>query len=284
MLKRFMGCLFLIVLLIQMNRSSIHKVALKDSEKPLYQCSALTFLVKPARRVPENKANRKIMTTLEPVPVLYYHSIMKEVNNEVRMPPDQFEKQLAYLAENGFHCITLHQLYESLYQGSALPPKPFVITFDDGYIDNYQTAFPILKNYGFVASVFMVSGYIDEKGYLTWSQLKELSSNGWDIADHTVHHLDLLKSDNSDLTKELEDSKQTLEIGLGHSVDFFAYPYGDFNDTVIQAVKNAGYLMAFTTLRGWADTKTDAYHIHRVYCYANMGLKEFANRLENPNY
>lgn len=224
------------------------------------------------------------MKPTQPVPVLYYHSIKREVNNEVRMPPEQFEEQMAYLQNHGYHCISLNQLYQSLYHKGTLPDKPFVITFDDGYIDNYETAFPILKKHGFVATVFMVSSYVNGEGFLTWLQLKELSSSGWDIGDHTANHPSLTKLNNLSIQNELKRSKDALEKGVGHSVDFFAYPNGDFDDRVVQAVKNTGYLMAFTTLRGWADSKTDSWHVHRVYCYANMGLKEFTHRIQNPNY
>ncbi|MDP4161033.1 MAG: polysaccharide deacetylase family protein, partial [Bacillota bacterium] len=90
------------------------------------------------------------------VPILYYHSVKLEAGNELRMPPDQFEEQMTYLKDNGFESITLEQFYQAQNFGGALPKKPFVITFDDGYADNYTTAFPILKKHGFTAGVFMV--------------------------------------------------------------------------------------------------------------------------------
>ena len=218
------------------------------------------------------------------VPVLYYHSIMLEEGNEVRMPPDQFEAQMAYLQVEGYQSVSLDQLYEAFYQGGTLPAKPFVVTFDDGYIDNYTTAFPILKKHGFTATVFMVSSYINGEGFMSWSQLKELAKNGWEIEGHTTNHPYLTKQDPVTLLNEVKGSKELLEKGLEQSVNFFAYPYGDVNAQVVQAVKNSGYVMAVGTERGWADHNEDMWQLQRVYCFATMGMNEFSQRLQNPNY
>ncbi|EHQ88020.1 polysaccharide deacetylase family protein [Desulfosporosinus youngiae] len=218
------------------------------------------------------------------VPVLYYHSVMLEEGNEVRMPPDQFEAQMAYMREQGYESVTLDQLYQAFYKGGALPAKPFVITFDDGYEDNYTTAFPILKKHGFTAAVFMVSSYINGEGFLSWSQLKELTANGWEIEGHTANHPYLSKMDKAAVLNELKSSKELIEKELGQTVNYIAYPYGDYNANIVQAVKDTGYLMAFTTERGWSNLNLDEWHLQRVYCFANMGLKEFSRRLQNPKY
>ncbi len=218
------------------------------------------------------------------VPILYYHSVMQETGNELRMPPEQFEAQMAYLHDKGYQSISLDQLYQATYAGGALPENPFVITFDDGYVDNYTNAFPILSKYGFTATVFMVTSYINGEGFLSLTQLKELVTNGWEIEGHTTSHPHLTKLDVSAVLGELQLSKELLEKELGLVVDFFAYPYGDFNATVVQALKDTGYLMAVTTERGWADVSTDAWQVERVYCYASMGMDEFTRRMHNPNY
>ncbi|OLN32285.1 polysaccharide deacetylase family protein [Desulfosporosinus metallidurans] len=238
--------------------------------------------------LPEESANNRSKPVSaaehQAVPILYYHSVMLEVGNEIRMPPDQFEAQMAYLKDKGYQSVSLDQLYQAQYRGGTLPPKPFVITFDDGYADNYTTAFPILKKYGFTATIFMVSSYINGEDFMSWPQLKELAANGWDIEGHTVNHPYLSKQDATTVLSELRSSKELLERELERPVEFFAYPYGDYNTPVVLAVRNTGYLMAVTTERGWANHNTDSWHVHRVYCYANMGLNEFSRRLHNPNY
>lgn len=222
--------------------------------------------------------------SVKAVPVLYYHSVLVQAGNPLRMPPAQFEEQMAYLAGHGYHDITPQQLEKFLQGQGLLPSKPFLITFDDGYTDNYTNALPILRKYGFTALVFMVSSYVDGSGYLSSRQLQGLIAAGWSIGGHTVHHLDLTKLAPAEQAKELEDSKKFLRGITGQPVLYFAYPYGGYNPEVIGQLQKAGYRLAFTTERGWAVRGSDPFLIHRVYCYADMGMKEFKRRIENPNY
>jgi peptidoglycan/xylan/chitin deacetylase (PgdA/CDA1 family) len=221
---------------------------------------------------------------IQAVPILYYHSVMHEAGNELKIPPEQFEAQMAYLQDNGYQSVSLEQLYRATYQGGILPENPFVITFDDGYVDNYTTAFPIVTKYGFTAAIFMITDYINGEGFLSWEQLKELVANGWEIESHTTNHPYLTKVNTSTVLSELHSSKELLEKELGRPVSFFAYPYGDFNTKVVQAVKDTDYLMAVSTKRGWAEVKADAWQVQRIYCYASMGMNEFSRRMKNPNY
>ena len=218
------------------------------------------------------------------IPILYYHSIKSVANNELCTPPDKFEKQIAYLSQHGYHSVTLTQLYNFFYGNGQLPDKPIVITFDDGYKDNYTTAFPILNKYNFNATVFVITSNVGHSNNLSWSQLKDLTHNDWLVESHTVSHYDLTKLDSTTLAQELKDSKTSLEKQLGATVDYFAYPDGQFNEKVEKAVKNAGYLMAFTTQRGWADRVMDPLLIHRVYCFASMDIAGFGQRVQNPKY
>ena len=232
----------------------------------------------------DNPPTPSSVQVAQAVPILYYHSVVQENGNELRMPPDQFEAQMAYLQDKGYQSVSLEQLYQAMYKGANLPEKPFVITFDDGYVDNYTTAFPIVAKHGFSATVFMVTSYINGPGFMSWPQLKELVAKGWEIEGHTVNHPHLTKINPTTLLSELISSKKLLEKELGHPVEFFAYPFGDLNANVAKAVKESGYLMAVTTERGWADRKDDAWHVQRIYCYASMGMNEFTRRMQNPNY
>ena len=267
--------------------SSSELASIASQAQPQPQPQPQSTSIKPSEISSEfstNTSGSLYVQKVQAVPILYYHSVRQEDGNELRMPPDQFEAQMAYLKDKGYNSISLEQLYQATYQGGALPLKPFVITLDDGYLDNYTIAFPILKRHGFTATIFMVTSYIDGEGFMSWSQLKELVANGWEIEGHTENHPHLTKKDPQTVLSELEISKELLENRLGQSVKFFAYPYGDLNANVVQVVKDAGYAMAFTTERGWADGKADAWHVHRIYCFAFMGMNEFARRLQNPNY
>ncbi|MHB1653392.1 MAG: polysaccharide deacetylase family protein [Desulfitobacteriaceae bacterium] len=222
--------------------------------------------------------------SISALPILYYHSVMIEPGNELRMPPKQFTEQMSYLAKHGYHSITPEQL-EQFYSGQGvLPDKPFLLTFDDGYVDNYTNALPVLQKYGFTALVFVVSSYIDGSGFLSDDQLRSLVAAGWTIGGHTVNHAHLTKLNPASQIKELRDSKQYLEKKLGVPVHYFAYPFGEYNTELKKLLHEEGYRLAFTTERGWAEQGSDPYLLHRVYCYANMGMKEFQRRIENPKY
>lgn len=138
------------------------------------------------------------------VPVLYYHSVMDEPGNELRMPPTEFEKQMEYLSQNGYHVITLDQLYNAFYNKGSLPDKPIAITFDDGYRDNFTNAFPIMQRYHFPGTVFMVSSYIDGEGFLTSDQLQQLQAAGWTIGGHSENHTNLSEVSAETTTEELK--------------------------------------------------------------------------------
>lgn len=218
------------------------------------------------------------------VPILYYHSIMVEPGNELRMPPAEFEEQMQYLSQNGYQVITLDQLYNAFYNKGSLPAKPIVITFDDGYRDNFTNAFPIMQKFHFPATVFMVSSYIDGEGFLTSDQLQQLQAEGWTIGGHTENHTNLSQVSAEVAAEELKNSRSTLEKLLGHPLKYIAYPFGGYNTNVMKLTQVDGYLAGFTTDRGWANSESNPYALQRIYCYANMGIKEFERRITNSQY
>lgn len=240
---------------------------------------------KPSEKPPQKPTEKYSEKPSVTIPVLYYHSVMVEPGNELRIPPVQFEAQMRYLSEHGYNVVKLDQLYTYFYAKGILPEKPVVITFDDGYEDNYTNAYPVLSKYGYTATVFVVTSYVYGKGFMSWNQLQELEEKGWQIEGHTINHPSMVKDklNKISLKRELTEAKDILEKRFGRTVKFFAYPYGDYNADVIREVKEAGYLMAFTTERGWADKK-DPMLLHRIYCFANMGIEEFARRLKSPQY
>lgn len=219
------------------------------------------------------------------IPVLYYHSIDYEKGNELRIPKEKFREQMKYLKDTGYTTLTLNELYNFLAYNKPVPDKSVVITFDDGYKDNYENAFPILKEFGFRATVFMITSSINnDKNFLTSSQLKQMDSYGIDIESHTVNHnkLDGLTCDKQIQT--LKDSKEFLEKLLNKKVKYIAYPYGKWNENAIKALKTEGYSMAFTTTGGWANKVQGIYTLDRVYISARHGMDEFKRRLTNSNY
>lgn len=240
--------------------------------------------VKSTQSTPSQSAEDQKLKDIS-VPVLYYHSISSiEPKNELRMPPSEFEKQMAYLSQHGYHTVSLTQLDNFFHGKGTLPAKPIAITFDDGYKDNYTNALPILKKYGFTATVFVIVNEVGKNDKMSWEELNELIHAGWEIGSHTMNHLDLTKLNSSKLIQEVKQSKELLENHLGNTIKFFVYPSGRYNANVVKTIKDAGYIMAFTTVKGWDNRKTDPFLEHRVYCYKTMGMKEFENRIKNSKY
>lgn len=232
----------------------------------------------------EFKGNN-LMYNDKTVPVIMYHSIDYEKGNELRVPKEAFKEQMRYLKEKGYTTLTLNEFYSFLTKNKPIPDKSVVITFDDGYKDNYVNAYPILKEFGFNATIFVITSTIDtEKDYLTTEQLKELQANGIDIQSHTVNHDQLDKLPYVKQVDTLKSSKDNIEKKLGNSVKYIGYPFGKWNEDTIKAAKDAGYNMAFTTTSGWSDKNQGMYKLRRVYISANHNLKEFERRLTNENY
>lgn len=210
------------------------------------------------------------------IPVLMYHSIEYEEGNDLRVPKEKFAEQMKYLKDNGYTTLTLDEVYDYLINNKQIPPKTVAITFDDGYEDNYKNAFPIMKQYGVKGTVFVITKTVDtNNSYITSQQMKEMDQNGMMIESHTVSH-DALNSFNYEKQyKELADSKAFLEKCLGRKIKYLAYPCGSFNNNTINALKEAGYLMAFTTINGNAKSSQGIYTLKRVRISADYGLETF---------
>lgn len=220
---------------------------------------------------------------LRSVPILYYHSLGYEEGNELRVPPEKFASHMEYLAQNGYESVTLTELYQYFYEGGVLPEKAFVLTFDDGYEDNYTYAFPIAEKYGYSGTIFMVTEWIEGTGYLKREQLLAMSRAGWQIESHTVTHPYLNSISREQIKEELLTSQKVLEELLGKPQVALAYPYGVYDSLIIELSREAGYKMGLTTDKGWAGPE-DPFRLRRVYCYARMSLDEFVRRVENADY
>ena len=159
------------------------------------------------------------------VPVLNYHQINDQDHNALTVSTDQFRKQMKYLAENGYHTITPGDMLDAWENGTPLPENPVIITFDDGYIDNYRNAYPILEEYGLKATIFLISDYIGTyPNYMTWDQAAEMQQSGLiDFESHTLSHEQLDQAPSTEeLQKQLMGSKQAIEYHLQKKVEFIA--------------------------------------------------------------
>lgn len=202
------------------------------------------------------------------VPVLTYHRVapLSAVGlPDLKVDPDNFMGELRALHTGGYHTISQTQLFDALYHGSKLPRKPVLISVDDGYIDDIRTILPDLERFHMVATFFVITGRMSEPGFLDAGAIRELDRAGMDVGDHTAHHVDLRLLTPSQLRIETAGSRQVLERVLGHPVYFFAYPFGDFNDNVLSAVRAAGFTMAYTTAGGITESTSSPLTMPRIH-------------------
>jgi peptidoglycan/xylan/chitin deacetylase (PgdA/CDA1 family) len=211
------------------------------------------------------------------VPILMYHyvSVSPWKTDKIRIglstPPYVFEKQMELLFQNGYTSISLDDLYNAFAGRFTLPPKPIILTFDDGYVDFYQYAYPILKKYHMTGINFIITGFVGRTGYLSWPQIEEMYQSGNILfGAHTVHHFALTSIKPEVAKTEISQSKQVLEEHLGKTVDWFAYPYGDYNKNVINEVRNAGYIGAVNTLPGITQYESRLFYITRFRAGTRM--------------
>ena len=208
------------------------------------------------------------------IPVFMYHSISPTGSNDLVVSPKQFEKQLQTLINGGFTPITAAELATAYEKGTQLPDHPFIITFDDGYVDNYSNAFPILKKYKAKATIFVITRTINSGSYLSWNQLKKMENSGLvDVQSHTVNHINLSTLTPKQIKRELNHSRTILENNLNKPIEAFCYPAGNYNKKVLTYMKEAGYKMAFTTKPGLANyTKQGPYELHRIRVFPHQSF------------
>lgn len=212
------------------------------------------------------------------VPILLYHYISvnpykdDKTRNGLSTPPGIFDQQLKLLTDNGFTTITFDEMAAAFDGKIALPPKPIILTFDDGYVDFYFNAHPLLQKYNMKVVAFISTGLIGGGAYMTWSQIDELvHSPNVVLEAHSVHHYALNKVNQQVLQNEVVESKQVLEKHTGYTVNWMAYPYGSFNDAVVSAVKKSGYIGAITTVSGIWQYKSRFFYIPRYRAGTRVG-------------
>ena len=213
------------------------------------------------------------------IPVLYYHSVKESADNEVTIKPEDLRSELKYIHDQGYVTLTIRQLKDYILNNSPIPEKSILITFDDGYMDNYYSAFPILKEFNMTATIFCITSELDGSYYLSKEAIKEMSDYGIDIESHTVTHPHLNKLNYDKQLKELVESKKTLEEITGKEINSIAYPFGDFNDNSVKAAKEAGYTLGFTTKLGLSDRNDNPLTLDRIYISSEYNMNTFKELL-----
>ena len=209
------------------------------------------------------------------VPILMYHYVDAKPpvpsywGRQLTVPTERFAAEMDYLAGNGYHSVTLGQIYENMAGRQALPLKPVALTFDDGGLDDYTVAFPILRSHHFVATFFVITAGVGKPGHMTWAELKQMSMWGMAIESHTVHHRNLTVLNDASLQAELTQSRAAIRAQLGLDANFLAYPDGGCDQRVMEATQAAGYLAAVADKPGEVG---DTLYPVAVYNWPRQGI------------
>jgi peptidoglycan/xylan/chitin deacetylase (PgdA/CDA1 family) len=204
------------------------------------------------------------------VPVLMYHVIAPPPSGApfpgLYVLPAEFSAQMQALKDNGWHPVTLDQLRANWTTGAKLPAgKPIVITFDNGYHSQYATALPVLRRLGWVADEnIQLTGLPPSQGGLSDAEVKGLVQAGWELDTQGISHADLIALDSTQLHEQVVSSRETIRRRYHVPVNWFCYPSGHYNATVIAAVKAAGYVGSTTVIPGWASRSNDPYRLPRL--------------------
>lgn len=238
----------------------------------------------------------------ELVTVLIYHDFKEVSQTPLQIARKEFEEQMKYLKENGYHVISLEDFYDFIDLKRKLPEKAVVITIDDGWKATYTIAYPILKKYGFPATIFVYTDFISphNPGALTWDLLKEMHREGLDVQAHSKTHqlrIPWKKEGETEeefqkrIEKELAFPKEVIQKNLGNKVQYIAYPFGQFSDDFVRAAKKYGYRGGLTvtgaTVKEGAIVKRranpffiDPFEVRRVQVLGGANLADFVKKLK----
>jgi peptidoglycan/xylan/chitin deacetylase (PgdA/CDA1 family) len=234
-----------------------------------------------------SSAAQPVNKTAAQVPILMYHHIAappdshNERESRLAVPPAQLEEELAYFQRAGYTTITLDELTAALSDGAALPDKPVILTFDDGYIDFYTNAYPLLKRYNDKATIYIISGRVGKPGYLTWDELHELAASPLiTIGAHTRTHPQLAKKSPQRVRDELDGCKADLESRLSVVVRHLAYPSGSYNKDTIKQAQASGYVTAATVHFGIRERADKLLELPRVFVDGGEMLNDLIAELD----
>jgi len=210
-------------------------------------------------------------------PILLYHRIdVSPINSQYYVEPEKFEEQMKLLYDWGYTPVTTAVLIKAIKEGIELPPRPVIITFDDGHIDNFTTAFPIMQKYGFMGVLYIVGNYMGTDGYMTAAQIREMADAGWEVGSHSMNHLDLQKLDEETQYIEIVDSREKLESEIGVPVRTFAYPFGLMNGSAGSLVHKAGYVAAMGLGYTHDQGSGNLFFLQRRDIKGTYDMKQFA--------
>jgi peptidoglycan/xylan/chitin deacetylase (PgdA/CDA1 family) len=212
--------------------------------------------------------------------LLFHRIAVSPIDSRYYVRPELFDAELQVLEDWDYTTISTVMLVQAITMGRALPPHPILITFDDGHLDNYENAFPIMKKHGFTGVLYIVGNYMGADGYMNREQILEMYDAGWEVGSHSMNHYDLTKLDPDGQRREIVGSKEKLEEMLGIDILTFAYPFGAKNSSVTDYVHFAGYIAAMGA-EGYTDSQGEwnLYNLQRVEIKASETAETFTRFL-----
>lgn len=207
-----------------------------------------------------------------PVPILLYHHVAKRTPSDpLYIHPRRFARHVAALDRAGYEAITLRRAWRAWEQDRDLPDRPVILSFDDGFADQYRNAARILREREWPGVLFLPSARLGARGGLTTRQVRRMLRDGWELGAHSVTHADLTTVDAPQLAEEVGGAREALRRAFPSApVEFFAYPYGRHDEAAQAAVRDAGFLGATTTRRGAATPDDGAMTLDRMVITGNF--------------
>ncbi len=203
------------------------------------------------------------------VPVLFYHHIepvaqaKTEGHAQLTVDSGIFDSQMKYLKDHGYRSITAEELVNAIYAHKSIG-KTVAVTLDDGYSDAYNFAFPIAKKYGMILNLMIPTGLLNNSGYMSWDNLKEMVNSGLATAyDHSWSHYSLPKGDEKKIQMEVMTAENQLKQNLGKTVKIFTYPYGSSDQKTVNILQKNGFIAAFSTIPSFYQCENYIFNLRR---------------------
>ncbi|GAC1309448.1 MAG: hypothetical protein NVS3B14_08840 [Ktedonobacteraceae bacterium] len=221
---------------------------------------------------------------------LVYHIINRAICDKNAISEEAFKAQLRYMREEGCTILSLTEAIDILDGKKQAPPRPVLLTFDDGYVDTLYVAVPFLRAYGMPATLFVISAYVGKTNrwnpkacydvkHLNWDELRRWLAAGCDIGGHTHAHLCMTRLNAHEMYEAVSVNKAVLEDKLSIKLRAFSYPYGAFN-SLSQEIVSEDYELAFAVDNGSLDARANRYALHRLSVNPKWTVEDFAHRLE----
>ncbi|MCS6882874.1 MAG: polysaccharide deacetylase family protein [Oscillochloridaceae bacterium] len=213
------------------------------------------------------------------VPILMYHYVRHvdraadPLGFSLSVTPEQLDAQLGWLKAAGYETVRMDALAACMRGAGPCPLRAVALTFDDGYADAFTAALPILRRHGFVATFYIVSGFVGQPGYMNWGEIRALRDAGMEIGAHSISHPDLTGLGLEEIRAQVGQSGAVIAAEIGQPVLSFCYPGGRFNDTVVAVTREAGYTSATTTIQD--GPQSDPFTLPRLRISGDTTLEGF---------